>query len=230
MPRPTAVVPAYNEEPRLGFVLDALRGVELLSEIIVVDDGSTDATARVARDCAERDSRIRVLQLPRNGGKSAAMVAGAEAAHNDHLVFLDADLIGLRPQHVVDLCRPVLAGEACMAVALFRRGRTPTDLAHRLAPFLSGQRCLRWSVFQDVPCLRDSGWAVEVALTWHAWTHRLPVAWLDWNGLTHAMRPEKRQAAQGVASHVRMWMQILRYLAAHGVPRRVRRSRIGEAA
>lgn len=230
MPRPTAVVPAYNEEPRLGFVLDALRGVDLLSEIVVVDDGSTDGTARVARDAAGRDPRVRVLELRQNGGKSAAMVAGAEAAGNDYLVFVDADLIGLRPQHVVDLCRPVLQGEALMSVALFRQGRAPTDWAHRLAPFLSGQRCLRWSVFREVPGLQDSGWAIEVALTWHAWTHGVPVAWLPWKGLTHAMRPEKRQAAQGVASHVKMWMQILRYLAGHAVPRRVRRPRVGEAA
>lgn len=230
MPRPTAVVPAYNEEPRLGFVLDALRGVEMLSEIVVVDDGSTDGTVRVAQDAAERDPRVRVLRLPCNGGKSAAMVAGAEAAANDWLVFVDADLIGLRPQHVVDLCRPVLAGEACMSVALFCEGRAPTDWAHRLAPFLSGQRCLRWSAFRAVPGLQDSGWAIEVALTWYAWKRRLPVAWLPWKGMTHAMRPEKRQAAQGLASHVKMWAQILRYLAGHGMPRWVRRSRVGEAA
>lgn len=81
----------------------------------VVDDGSEDGTAEAVRRWAERDSRVRLLRLPVNGGKAAAMTAGAEVSPSDLVVFLDADLLGLRPEHVRALAGPVAAGTGCGA-------------------------------------------------------------------------------------------------------------------
>jgi dolichol-phosphate mannosyltransferase len=82
------VVPARNEEDRLAPCLDALRGVD--AELLVVDDCSTDATARLARSLGAR-----VLdgeRLPAGWtGKAWALQQGLEAASGDWVVFLDAD-------------------------------------------------------------------------------------------------------------------------------------------
>ena len=87
------IVPAYNEElriaPTLASILEFAETRSSRTEIIVVDDGSTDATANVARDVG--GSRIEVLQTPSNRGKGHAVRAGMLAGQGDHRLFTDAD-------------------------------------------------------------------------------------------------------------------------------------------
>lgn len=95
-PELTIFLPVNNEEPNLvplHVKLDeALSTLGRTSEIIYVDDGSTDDSLKVLRHLASRDSRVRVIALRRNYGKMAAMVAGIDAARGSTLVALDADL------------------------------------------------------------------------------------------------------------------------------------------
>lgn len=98
------VVPAYDEATRLPRTLaaasEALPSLAVTSEIIVVDDGSHDRTAEVARRFAGAVP-VRVLSLPRNSGKGAAVAAGIEASSHALVAFTDADcpydLESLRP-------------------------------------------------------------------------------------------------------------------------------------
>ncbi len=70
----TAIVPAYNEAGRIGRVLEILRQVDILEEIIVVDDGSTDATPTEVTQSAAADARVRLLRHPSNYGKGEAVI------------------------------------------------------------------------------------------------------------------------------------------------------------
>ncbi len=91
----TIVIPAYNEALRLGKTLDAvtafLKKHPYASEIIVSDDGSTDATVRVAEERL-RGFEYRILSTPRNKGKGHAVRQGMLAASGEYLFFTDADL------------------------------------------------------------------------------------------------------------------------------------------
>jgi len=88
------VVPAYNEVERLPSTLTALAahwsGPDI--EVIVVDDGSTDATSGIARELLQTFSRRRLLQLSANCGKGAAVRAGMLEAQGRVVAFMDADL------------------------------------------------------------------------------------------------------------------------------------------
>jgi dolichyl-phosphate beta-glucosyltransferase len=90
------VVPAYNEEPRLGPTVAAIKayldGRGPSWQLIVSDDGSTDRTIAVAEEAAGGDPRVRVISLGRNKGKGAAVRAGMLAARADRVLFSDADL------------------------------------------------------------------------------------------------------------------------------------------
>jgi len=87
-PRFSAVIPAFNSAPTLARAIESVRAQSWpVHEIIVVDDGSTDATAEVARQFGEA---VRLIQQE-NSGVSVARNAGAAAATGDWLVFLDAD-------------------------------------------------------------------------------------------------------------------------------------------
>ena len=208
------MIPAYNEERRIAHVLCALRQTEGLAQITVVDDASSDGTCDVVRAYCERDPRIHLLRLPANLGKGGAMVAGANASASDLIVFLDADLIGLRPEHVSALIEPVQKGLCSMAVGLFTAGGWLTDWCHRVAPFLSGERCLKWSLFRSDPDLATAGLAVEFSLSLHAWRNRYRVVSVPWHGVTHVWRTEKVGRLQGWVSIGRMYGDAMRCLAA----------------
>ena len=95
-PQLSLVLPVFNEEDvvpvllqRLGTLLDSL---QLRTEVIFVDDGSVDGTARLLRDAAQRDPRLRLVCLSRNFGHQPAISAGIDRAEGDAVVVMDADL------------------------------------------------------------------------------------------------------------------------------------------
>ena len=204
------VMPAFNEEKGLGRVLEAVSKIDWISRIVVVDDGSTDSTLAAARAWVRQDGRITPLRLPHNQGKGGAMLAGVQALSTDLVLFLDADLIGLRPYHLQTLCLPVLAGASDMAVAVFRKGGTRTDAALLLAPYLSGQRCLRRpTAARLLSGMADTRYGVEVAITDYAKQHHWQSQYVNWYGLTHTVKEVKRGRVAGWRSRWQMYAQIV---------------------
>ncbi len=87
------LIPAYNEEATILEILRKVhavkcRGVEF--EVLVIDDGSTDLTIELLEDQPELYSRL--LRMPKNGGKGAAVKMGMASATGDYILFQDADL------------------------------------------------------------------------------------------------------------------------------------------
>lgn len=95
-PEISLVIPVYNEEENLPVlaaeIRAALEPVGRPYEVILVDDGSTDATPEVMRRLAREDPRVRVLRQRRNSGQSAALDVGFRNARGAIVVTLDADL------------------------------------------------------------------------------------------------------------------------------------------
>ncbi len=110
--RVSIIIPAYNEEKTIYQVLEALaREVPDAAEIIVVDDGSKDQTGAIAREYAARHPQVRVLQQPRNQGKTAALRAGFAASTGDIVIVQDADL-EYDPVDIPVLTEPIIKGRA----------------------------------------------------------------------------------------------------------------------
>lgn len=203
--RVAAVIPAYNEEATIGGVIDAVRRAACIDEVVVVSDGSDDATAAVAR----RHGAF-VIELSANVGKGGALKAGIERADADVYVFLDADLIGLTPAHVASLLEPVLAGRAEMTVGRFSGGRVATDLAQVVAPYLSGQRAVRREVLAGIPNLEVARFGVEIALTRHIQRRGITVEEVLLVGLTHRTKEEKLGLLPGFLARMREYWEIIR--------------------
>lgn len=202
------IIPAYNEEKRIGAVLAAVLQSGAADEVIVVSDGSTDRTAQMA----EMVDGVRVEVLPTNCGKGGAMLYGAKVAKDaDILLFLDADLINLRPEHICALVAPLASRRAAMAIGQFKGGRGATDLSQRLVKCISGQRAIFRDLFMDVPNLDRVGFGVELAITYHVDSLGFRPEYVPLRGVTHPMKEEKLGWVMGIAARVRMYWQMLRY-------------------
>src|SRR3954470_10398453 len=91
MPRVSVVVPIYNVEPYLRHCLDSLAAQTFTDlEVVMVDDGSTDRSAEIARAYSARDPRFRLVRQP-NRGLSAARNTGIDATGGEFLAFVDSD-------------------------------------------------------------------------------------------------------------------------------------------
>jgi glycosyltransferase involved in cell wall biosynthesis len=107
VPEISIIVPVYNSAESLRAAVDsALAQTFGDIEVICVDDGSTDGSARILADMAAADPRIRIIPLPSNRGASAARNAGIDAARGNYVFFLDSD------DHV-----PAMALERLLAAA-----------------------------------------------------------------------------------------------------------------
>ncbi|MBW3547766.1 MAG: glycosyltransferase [Actinobacteria bacterium] len=179
-----AVIPAHNEELTVGDVVDAAREAQRVDEVIVVDNRSDDGTARVA---AEHGARVVFCATP---GKGEAMRAGVRATDKALVVFLDADLVGLRRDHVDALVAAVDDG-AAMSCGLFDRGRLLNPLFLHLLPVLTGQRALSRRLFEAVPPEEIRGYRVEAALNEFVRRQGLPVEEFVCPGLWHRQKEQK---------------------------------------
>ncbi len=198
------VVPAFNEETRIASVLRACSASKLAGEIIVVSDGSLDRTADVAR----KFPGVRVIELRRNVGKGGAMAEGVRATKAQFIEFLDADLIGLRPEHVDMIIRPLLDGRCDMAVGVFRGGKMWSDTAMRITPSLSGQRAMKREVFESVPNVAELRMGVEYALTNVAKRKRLRVLKVVLRGVSNCHKEEKMGFVEGLKERTKMYVEI----------------------
>lgn len=206
----SAIVPAFNEEDRIAGVLDSLRSVELIDEIIVVDDGSADRTAEIV----SRFEDVRLLRLPANQGKGRALDAGVKACAGSVLFFCDADLDGLEPAVVREIIEPVLRGEYAMFVGAraFRENPISRGFVHLEAKWgiypTTGQRALRLGLWELLPERYKEGYRTEVGLNFIA---RRSPGGLGFKRFSygHAKKEKKLGLRRGLAVKFRMYGQVL---------------------
>jgi glycosyltransferase involved in cell wall biosynthesis len=211
-PSCAVLIPAYNEAATVGRVVRV--AVEAaLGPVVVIDDGSADATAEVARRHGAQ-----VLRLDVNSGKGGALDAGARRRSEAVLVLLDADLVGLEPRHVRDLAAPVLAGTVEMARGVFVGGRWSTTAAQRLAPQLAGQRAILRERLLEVPDLAGSRYGVEVAITDRARDASWRTVDVPLPGVTQVTKEEKRGFVRGFFVRMGMYLDIARQVLRRHFP------------
>jgi glycosyltransferase involved in cell wall biosynthesis len=174
------VIPAYNEQGTIGkTVLGTILTMDSLKipyEIIVVDDGSTDDTARIASKY-----KATVLSNGKNRGKGYALRRGFRHARGDIVVTIDSDGAH-EPKEIPDLIQPLfngvdvvagsryLSGRMHTTTRLHRIGNTVFNLAimtltrKRITDSQSGFRAFKKEVLEKIN-LRSSGYDIEVEMT-----------------------------------------------------------------
>ncbi len=190
----SVIIPAFNEAKTIRKVVLIALDSGVVSEVIVVDDGSQDNTADVVKGL----SKVVVVRHERNLGKGRAIRTGLDHASNEVVLFLDADLQNLRSDVVRNLTFPVLKGEADLVKASFSRARGRlTALAAKpmmrvlfpgsnLSQPLSGQFCCHKSFLREIKI--EPRWGFDIAIVLEAMRRGLRVVEVDIGWLVHKER------------------------------------------
>lgn len=197
------VIPAFNEEERLPGVLEAVTACPLVRQVLVVDDGSEDNTAKVVQKFG-----VKVIRLERNLGKAGAVWVGLQEVSEPIVVLLDADLIGLKPYHIEALAQPVACDGVDMTLGVFRGGRFWTDLSHLIAPWVSGQRAMPIERVRKLPDFSELGYGLEAALNKFAREQGWLVKTVFLYGVSHVMKEEKLGFLKAVKARAEMYWDV----------------------
>jgi len=202
-----AIIPAYNEEKSIGPVVMAAKDNNLIDEVIVVDDGSSDTTSDIAQE-----SGGKIVRTEKNQGKGRALDKGVQSTDADILLFLDADLIGLTPKHLTMLLEPVMRGEVKMTVGAIDRKMFGTFLNEWFrkteSPF-SGMRVIERSFWEEIPKRYKKKFYVESAITYLAKRNKMRTQPFVLEGVRHIVKESKMGIWKGSKARWRMNGQII---------------------
>ena len=209
LPSVSCIIPAYNEAERIGIVLQAVANHPLISEVIVIDDGSSDNTSELVREF----KNIRLIQHEKNRGKSAAMATGIEASQGDYICALDADLLGITQDSISRLIWPVLAKEVEQTISL-RSVISPW----RLIDFdmLSGERVFpKAFLATHLETLRElQGFGLEAFMDGLIVEQHIPVMSVFLPGVENTRKFGKYGWKSGARAYLQMFREIHRTVPA----------------
>jgi glycosyltransferase involved in cell wall biosynthesis len=211
----SCIICTYNEAGRIGAILDAVVNNPAISEVIVVDDGSSDGTPAVLRAYPS----LKVIAYAPNRGKTHAMSRGIAAASQDHLMFLDADLAGITSWSIERLAAPVREGRADATMSL--RGNSLGIYKWLGIDFVTGERVIPASLVKDkVEVMANlPRWGAEVFLNDLAVAAGLSIAVVRWPSVDNVRKYAKFGLLQGLISEIGMVADALKVISPLGIVR-----------
>jgi len=162
MKKISVIICAYNEEKTIKDVVRAVTEVPIVSEIVVVNDGSTDGTMEIL-EALKVECEITTTHLKKNMGKGYAMAVGVENANFDIIVFIDADQRTIPSGYITQLVSPLLNNECDMVLGY----STVKILSQEVNPLkiLTGERALlKEDITPILDKMKESRFGVETLL------------------------------------------------------------------
>ena len=190
----SVLIPAYNEEDTVAKVIEVIKKVSFVDEVIVVNDGSSDNTESEALKAGAI-----VINHETNKGKGEALYTGYMNAECDIIAFIDADIYNLTSKKVEAMIKPILLGKADITKTKFSRasGRVTELTAKPLLNFffpeisfeqpLSGQFAARKEILKRINFEKDYG--VDVGIVIDADVLGISILEVDIGAIEHDMSP-----------------------------------------
>jgi len=209
MPKISCIIAAYNEEPRIENILKAAVNHPLISEIIVVDDGSKDNT----KAAVKKYDSVRLIEHKKNAGKNQAVVTGISASTGDFIFLLDADLTNLTPKNITDLIKPVLSNKADISISL--RKNAPYIYKKIGLDFISGERVFPKKLVENrlEGIKKIKGYGLEVYLNKLLIKNNYKIKVVEWENVLSPWKYKKVGLISGIIGEIKMSLQILKTIS-----------------
>lgn len=206
----SVVIAAYNEEPRIAEVLKIVENHPLIDEVIVINDGSKDNTSQVVKKF-----NVILIENEKNMGKTLSVKRGIEAAKNDLIMLLDADLVGLDSDAVTKLARPVLDNKVDWTLSL--RKNSAGFMKVTKIDWISGERVIPKELLSDplIWSRPDVGFGLETLMNISLLGQHKTFRSIYLPDLTITPKSGKVGLVQGIKGDIRMFRQIFKILPCH---------------
>lgn len=199
----SAIVPAFNEAPRISKILDTLTQSEYVDEIICVNDGSKDNTSEIVK---RGFPNVVLLDLPLNKGKGNAMAEGVKKAKGKIVLFVDADLMGFCEENIKEILTPMISSQAEIVV-----GTRDYWVDNWFARSLSGERAyFKKDLLPLLPEISKLGYKVEVFLNYKFSHKKTKVVLIG--GVVAPYKWHKDGIDKGLGRHVKMTQDIISHV------------------
>lgn len=211
----SVIVKAFNEGKNISRVLRPLLPLDFIDEIIVVDDGSTDNTVEIVRRF--KSTKIKLISHPQNRGMGAAMATGIKSAKYDLLLFLDADLTGLKEEHLLQILSPIIfTKKADLVLGVFALKKMSRDastkIANRLLPLIAGQRAIWRNSLPPLDEIEKSRFGADLLIARHVPKRRRSVVKLDELSQITKEKKAGHDFAFAFKARIKMYKEVIQVL------------------
>lgn len=210
------ILPAYNEEKHIRKNLQLLSSIRRITEIIVVDDASKDKTAKVVESL--RNRKIKLHKLPRNIGKTAAVLYGVRQAKYKNLIFYDADLLNMEPEYVEDMLDRYEFG---IPLVIMSKNSAPWVFREfvRSVPANSGTRVLSKKEFQKIKIDPHKPWALEAVINDYYLSKNAQIGFAEAPGVYDPRKYQKYNFFHGLWRDITSAIDVIVPFGIKGIPR-----------
>lgn len=204
----TCIIPCYNELERIGQVLNVIVSTKYISQVICVDDGSSDGTADFIQSYWPE---VEVIRLPHNHGKTAAIAHGMRYVQHEVLLMMDADLQDLRKDEL-EAALEAYEQNLGIDMIIMRRINSPWFVKwYRSDVLLSGERILKTADLKLVLKQKLKCYQLEVAINRYMLLHKKVVRWMPWSAM-NTYKVDKLGVLDGSRKEFKMYVDIVNYV------------------
>ena len=202
----TCIIPFYNEEDRVIQVLEVVTQIKGITQIICIDDGSTDNTSeQIQADWPQ----VTLVRLPFNQGKAAAIRQGVCLAKNETILLMDADLQSINKTEVEQAIQALARHNLDMLI--LRRINAPWFVKFdRGDTLLSGERLVKKQDLVHILNQEVNHYQVELAINLYMQKHKRNVRWMPWSA-TNTYKAKKIGLVKGYQKEFKMFTDIVMY-------------------
>jgi polyisoprenyl-phosphate glycosyltransferase len=212
----SCIIPAYNEGNNIAKVLEVVKDFPYFEEIMVVDDGSKDNTVSVAESFAQIDSRFKIIQNKVNRGKTAVIHQAIKQAQGQIIVMLDADLISLTQENIIQLIKPIVNRRYDLTILDRAGDREPIWGWTNCARFFGGERAFWKKDFLNINLEEGDGYLLETKMNFYYINSKKRLKTIYCDNLYTVHQYNKTTFWQGYKSYFKMSAQIVRNATPQG--------------